>query len=67
MKKKWYVKLELLIEVNAEAEIVAEKIVFNDMVQNMIIPNLHKDLRIIERSVDALNWEEWEDGKDMYI
>ena len=67
MKKKGYVKLELLIEVNAEEQFLAENFVLEDMVDDMIIPNLHKDLKIEERSIDALSWDEWEDWKDMYF
>jgi len=65
--KTWYVKLEILIKVRAEDQMMAESFIQNDMIEEMLKPNLHKDIKIIDTCIDACSFDIWEDWKEDYF
>lgn len=62
---KGYIKVELLLKVESGDldTFQVEDWVLDEFGENKI----HQDIKIVEKSIDALNFEEWEDWKDMYM
>lgn len=64
---KWYVKVELLLEVES-GDLEDNVFMVEDwVVDEMNWCNIHKDIKVSEVSIDAINFTEWEDWKDMYM